>query len=516
MIYNLIKENTYFDSVTLMLFSSKLNSIEGINQAAVMMGTDHNIALMKNSGTLDEKYIDKIGANDLVIGINADTQEAIDKAIEILNQQFENKQAGMDNQASVRVKNIDAAVKELPDLNVGVISIPGRFAKAEAMKLLKKGIHVMLFSDNVTIEEELELKNYAEQQGLLMMGPDCGTAIINGVALGFANIIRRGNIGLTAASGTGLQEVSVIIDKLGGGISQALGTGGRDLKKDIGGKMMLMTLEALANDSMTEVIGIISKPPAEEVMKKIINKAKEINKPIVACFLGGDLSALEGTNIIGASTLEEAAYQLVKVANNEEVVNTDNEMLIQSYNAKLDELPQTKAPYIRALYTGGTLAYESLLILNNQINDVYSNIAIDPKYQIEDPEVSQGHTVLDMGEDYFTEGKPHPMIDPEARAKRIVVEGNDPETGIILFDCVLGYGSHEDPSDSIIRAIRKVKETRNDIVFVGSVTGTNKDPQSLETIEKALRDEGVFVLPTNAQAARFTCNVLKKRGFINE
>lgn len=516
MIYNIIKENTYFDSVTLMLFSSKLNSIDGVNQAAVMMGTEQNKVLMRDSGTLDEKYMDKIGANDLVIGINADSQEVIDKAIEILNQQFENKQAITGDRSSLRVKNIDAAVKELPDLNIGVISIPGQFAKAEAMKLLKKGIHVMLFSDNVPIEEEIELKTFAEEQGLLMMGPDCGTAIINGVALGFANVIRRGNIGITAASGTGLQEVSVIIDKLGGGISQALGTGGRDLKREVGGKMMLLTLEALANDPMTEVIGMISKPPAEEVMKKIIKKAETINKPIVACFLGGDLSILEGTNIIGASTLEEAAYQLVKIANNEEVDITENEKLFQEYYAKLENFPQTKAPYIRALYTGGTLAYEALLILNNQIPDVYSNIAINPNYQIANPEVSQGHTVLDMGEDYFTEGKPHPMIDPEARAKRIVVEGNDPETGIILLDCVLGYGSHHDPSESIIKAIRKVRETRNDIVFVCSITGTSKDPQSLEEIEKKLTEEGVFVLPTNAQAARFTCNVLKKRGFANE
>lgn len=516
MIYNVIKENMYFDSVTLMLFSSKLNSIEGVNQAAVMMGTDHNKKLMLNAGTLDENYYNKITANDLVIGINADSQAAIDKAIAVLDEQFENKQASSNQSSTLRVKNIDAAVKELPGLNIGVISIPGRFAKAEAMKLLKKGIHVMLFSDNVTIEEELELKTYAEEHGLLMMGPDCGTAIINGVALGFANVVRRGNIGLTAASGTGLQEVSVIIDKLGGGISQALGTGGRDLKQAIGGKMMLATLEALANDPQTEVIGLISKPPAESVMKKIIEKAKTIEKPIVACFLGGDLSIFEGTNIIGASTLEAAAHELVKLANQTELNLAEQLEIVAEYEAKLESLPKTNAPYIRALYTGGTLAYETLLIFNQEIKDVYSNISIDSKYQLTDPEVSQGHTVLDMGEDYFTDGKPHPMIDPDARGQRIVVDGKNPETGIILFDCVLGYGSNEAPEVSLLKAIRKVKESRTDIVFIGSVTGTNKDPQGLDRIEKALRDEGVFVLPTNAEAARFACKVLKKRGFINE
>ncbi|MFH5881076.1 acyl-CoA synthetase FdrA [Liberiplasma polymorphum] len=515
MIHNIIKANSYFDSVTLMLFSSKLNGVAGVKQAAVMMGTDHNKSLMLASGILEEKHLDSITANDLVIGIDAETQVAVDEAVSVLNAQFENKKTTSDTGKSKRVKNLDAAIKEVPDINISVISLPGRYAKAEAMKCLKKGIHVMLFSDNVSIQDEIELKDYAIENGLLMMGPDCGTAIINGVALGFANVIRRGNIGLTAASGTGLQEVSVIIDKLGGGISQALGTGGRDLKKDIGGRMMLLTLDALAQDDMTEVIGIVSKPPAQEVMKKIVEKAKTINKPIVACFLGGDLDVFKGTNIIGTSTLEEAAYALVKVANNDTVDSVTNSPLYLNSDALANTVPASNAPYIRALYTGGTLAYESLLMLSKELSDVYSNIAVDKKYIIENPEVSTKHTVLDMGEDYFTDGKPHPMIDPDARANRIIKEGLETDTGVILLDCVLGYGSNEDPSASIIKAVNKVKETRSDIVFVASVTGTKNDPQSLERNEQNLKDAGIYVLPTNAQAAQFAIKVLKKRGVIN-
>lgn len=511
MIYNVIKENTYFDSVTLMLFSSKLNNITGINQAAVMMGTDHNKSLMKASGTLDEKYWDQIGANDLVIGINPENQAAIDEAMAVLDEQFENKQSATDKGATKRVRSIDGALQEVPNLNVSLISIPGRFAKVEAMKSLKKGLHVMLFSDNVPIEDEIELKDYALEKDLVMMGPDCGTAIIGGVALGFANVVRPGTIGLIAASGTGLQEVTVIIDKLGGGISQALGTGGRDLSQQVGGRMMLHILDKLAKDPMTEVIGLISKPPAKEVMKKIIEKAAAIKKPIVACFLGGDLAAFEGTNITGVSTLEEAAVQLVKAAKVDAKVVLAN----PQEQAWLGQIPSSKGNYLRALYTGGTLAFESLLILNEQLGDVYSNIAVDPAFELKDPELSQGHTVLDMGEDYFTDGRPHPMIDPELRGQRIIKDGLDPQTGIILFDCVLGYGSHDIPEESIIQAIKKVQEKRKDVVFIGSVTGTEKDPQSLARAERSLSETGAFVLPTNAQAAAFAVKVLKKRGVIH-
>ncbi|NLL48557.1 MAG: acyl-CoA synthetase FdrA [Firmicutes bacterium] len=511
MIYNVVKENMYFDSVTLMLFSSKLNSIAGINQAAVMMGTDHNKALMKASGTLEEKYLDQIQANDLVIGINAENQEAIDEALRVLDEQFANKQSTGDKGATKRVRSLEGALQEVPNLNVSVISIPGRFAKVEAMKSLKKGLHVMLFSDNVSLEDEIELKDFAIEKDLLMMGPDCGTAIIGGVALGFANVIRSGNIGLIAASGTGLQEVSVIIDKLGGGISQALGTGGRDLSKAVGGRMMLHILDKLADDPMTEVIGLISKPPAAEVMAEIVKKAQVIEKPIVACFLGGDLNAFAGTNIKGVSTLEEAAVELVKASDVELKTGLDN----PHEEAWLGKVPGSQGTDLRALYTGGTLAFESLLILSEKLGDVYSNIAIKPELSLQDPEVSQGHTVLDMGEDYFTDGRPHPMIDPSLRSERIVKDGLDPKTGVILFDCVLGYGSNDVPEESILQAMKKVKEQRSDVVFVGSVTGTENDPQSLARAERTLQDAGAFILPTNAQAAKFALQVLQKRGVIH-
>src|SRR5690606_14776291 len=125
---------------------------------------------------------------------------------------------------------------------------PGVYAAFEAFRALENNLNVMMFSDNVTVEDEIKLKDLAVKKDLLMMGPDCGTAIINGVGLCFANKIKRGPIGLVAASGTGLQEVTVLIDQFGGGISQAIGVGGRDLSKDVMGRMTLHAINALNAD----------------------------------------------------------------------------------------------------------------------------------------------------------------------------------------------------------------------------------------------------------------------------
>jgi len=513
MIHNVIKPNTYFDSVTLMLFSSKLNSVNGIEQAAVMMGTNHNKELMINSGVLTKDQADKAGSNDLIIGIKAGSQTVIDQAIKILNEQFENKTKTSNDGAEIKVKTVEAAVKNVADLNFAVISLPGRFAKAEAMKCLQNNMHVLLFSDNVSIEDEVELKEFAIKNDLLMMGPDCGTAIVNGVALGFANVVRRGNIGLVAASGTGLQEVTVIIDKLGGGVSQALGTGGRDLKSAVGGKMMLSALDALNADPATEVIGIISKPPAPEVMLKILEKVNKFKKPVVACFLGGDKLLLDKTSVHPVENLEQTASALVALASKQEIPKVSNLKINTETIINKIKLDKIKGKYVRGVYTGGTLAYESLLILNSKLNGVYSNIAVDKKYSLSNPQISKDNTIVDMGEDFFTDGQPHPMIDPNQRSLRIINDAKDKDTAVILFDCVLGYGSHEDPSESIIRAIKEVKKSVGEsIVFVGSVTGTDRDPQNRLTQEQSLIEAGAIMLPTNAQAAEFVALLVSKLG----
>ena len=491
MVYTQIKQNAYFDSVSLMLISSRIGSVEGVKDAAAMMGTDHNKELLQQSGLLTAEQAATVTGNDLIIGIKSQTQAVIDEALLVLEEQFNQKK--QTNTSSKRVKTLDAALKQSPQSNLSVISLPGRFAAGEAMKALQRGLHVLLFSDNVSVEDEIKLKEYAVENELLMMGPDCGTAIINGVALGFANVVRPGSIGLVAASGTGLQEVTTLVDRLGSGVSQALGTGGRDVKEAVGGLMMKQALAALEADATTKVIGIVSKPPARSVMKDILNQVKNYTKPIVVCFLGGDESLVENTNVQWADNLEIAAQKLVALA----PASATPESL--SMDISLPRLPNKD---IRGLYTGGTLAYETLLYFDQTLTNVYSNIASKKEQQLLNVEVSQGHTVLDLGEDYFTDGKPHPMIDPSQRTQRMVKDAKDESTGVILYDCVIGYGSHDDPAAPIIEAINKVKAIRPDIVFVGSVTGTENDPQQRSTQVKALQEAGAIVLPTNIQAAK--------------
>ena len=339
------------------------------------------------------------------------------------------------------------------------------------------------------------------------MGPDCGTAIINGVAIGFANVVKKGNIGLVAASGTGLQEATVIIDKLGSGISQALGTGGRDVKDAVGGKTMLLALEALSIDPQTNVIGIVSKPPSPTVLNKILDLVSTFDKPVVACFIGASLDVFEGTKIIGCETVEDAAYTLVNISTQQSLEPgslTDDEKSIRSTSGK----------YLRGLYTGGTLAYEAMLIFKHQLGSVYSNIASDEQYLLKDPEVSRHHTIIDMGEDYFTDGMPHPMIDPRLRSERIKKEMKDADTAVLLLDCVLGYGSHSDPAGALVEAIAEGRKTQanENIIMIASVCGTESDPQRRSVQEDKLRQAGVIVMPTNAQAARLAAYVLGQKG----
>lgn len=402
-----------------------------------------------------------------------------------------------------------------PGLNFAIVSIPGRFARNEVDKALDMGLHVLLFSDNVTLEEEIALKEKAVSKGLLMMGPDCGTAIINGTALGFANVVRSGNIGLVAAAGTGLQEVTVLIDCLGGGVSQALGTGGRDLKEAVDGRMMSLCLDALEADPATDIIVIISKPPHPSVMSKISTKISAFKKPVVACFLGGDPALLEGTGAIYAKDLECAARLAVEqagmsVSGSEQMSDAELEEIACSEIA-LFAPGQTN---LRGLYSGGTLCYEAILALEGTGLPVYSNISQHEEFLLEDVEQSKGNTVLDMGDDYFTNGMPHPMIDPRLRIERIGKEADDETTAVLLLDCVGGYGSHENPAEALKPAIRDAKQKaeaqKRHLCVIASVCGTENDPQKRSEQEKILHDAGVIVMPCNAQAVRLATRILQQ------
>lgn len=502
-----VRESTYFDSVTLMLISSELAQMPQVKEAAVMMGTEHNKRLMLNSGVLDVKNAERIHPNDLVIGILAETQETIDQALKKLDELMAEKNTDSAEEKTV-VHSLDAACERLGEANFTVISLPGAYAGREAMRAMQKGLHVLLFSDNVDLETEIMLKDYALEHGLLMMGPDCGTAMINGVALGFANRVRRGNIGLVAAAGTGLQEVTTLIHRMGGGVSQALGTGGRDGKDAVGGKMLLQCIDALEDDRATDAIGIISKPLGEKTLQKLTRKIKTLRKPTVVCFLGASDQAFERS----ARTLEEAAAMLCKICGVNGGLSAELPKLSVA-EARKKLVPEQK--YLRGLYSGGTLCYETMLLLQQKGILCFSNISQDEHWALNDPEKSEKHTLVDMGEDYFTNGMPHPMIDPRLRAERIVREGLAPETAVILLDCVLGYGSNADPAGELAKAIQKAQKGRasaGEVIFVASICGTDEDIQCRSQQKRILEACGVEVFESNAQAALYVAALLQKEG----
>ncbi|MBS4012900.1 MAG: acyl-CoA synthetase FdrA [Bacteroidetes bacterium] len=511
-IKGIAKKGAYYDSVTLMIVSKKLNEIEGVIDSSVVMGTNENKAILNSAGLLIPEF-EALNDTDLLISIKANTEtvadEAISKVSDILKELLKKQE---NNTASV-LHSLDQAVEQLPEANLCLISIAGKYAAKEAKKALDKNLHVMIFSDNVSIEDELDLKKIAKEKGLLLMGPDCGTAIINGVPLAFANVVNKGDIGIVAASGTGLQEVSSIISNNGAGISQAIGTGGRDVKKEIGGIMFIEALRALNNDEETNCIVLISKPPHPEVLDKIAAEIKNIKKPVVGIFIGGNPDVIAKAGAIPAANLEEAALIAVSISKGKNIDHA-KEMLDnrEKETANLAEKLSKKirGKYVRGLFSGGTLCDEAQLILKDTIGFVYSNTPLNEDFKLDNLWKSKEHTILDLGDDEFTSGRPHPMIDFSLRNKRIAEEAADNEVAIILFDVVLGYGSHISPAAELVPVIKNATKTAPNLLFICSVTGTDGDPQNRKEVIKQLESAGVIVMPSNVAAAKLVSKIVNK------
>ena len=509
-VQTLVKKNSYYDSVTLMLATDEVKKIEGVEEPLVGMGTDTNKEFLKDLGMLTPEA-ESAGPNDLLVVVKG-PEGVLEKAVEMV-EEFLKGEKGVEETGEVIASSLDSALEVMPDADLVLISIAGEYAGREAMKALEKGLHVMLFSDNVPLKEEIKLKEYAVEKGLLMMGPDCGTAIINGVPLAFSNVVRRGKIGIVAASGTGSQEVSSIISNLGEGISQLIGTGGRDVKKDVGGLMFLEGMKWLIEDEKTEVVVLVSKPPAQEVVEKAIDLLKESDKKSVVHFINGEVKDEE---IVVGKTLEDTAIKAVKLARGEtidkeeysyyEVVGgRDLNSLAKEIASKIEE-----GEYIRGLYSGGTLADEAMALLMKEIGPVWSPSPLDPNYKIEDINKSREHTIVDMGEDEFTRGRPHPMIDFTMRKERLIKEYLDPEVAIILLDIVLGYGSNMDPASEIAEAVEEARKRSGKYkAVIANILGTKDDPQGYEKQWKTLEDAGVVVFPSNATAVKFAIKVWK-------
>ncbi len=512
MIKTVIKKGAYFDSVSLMQVAKKINAIAGVIDSAVVMATKENKGIIRASGLLTQEIL-SAGDSDLAIAVSAKTPEAAAAALkaadELLNKKPSEAASGADRKAA----GLDDAVKMLDGANLAVISVAGRFAGALAADCLDKNLNVMLFSDNVPVETELALKRAAVKKGLLLMGPDCGTAIINGAPIAFANSVRRGNIGVVAASGTGLQEVTVLISNEGAGISQAIGTGSRDVKIEIGALTLLQALKMLAADPATEVLLIVSKPPHPQVLKKITAEIKKIRKPVVAVFLGGEIKEKIKDDFYPAKTLEEAAYKAVclgkgwKLGRAREIIY-DMTLKVGEL-AKKEAAKKKKASRLRGLFSGGTFVSEAQLILPELIGDTWSNAPLDKKWKLKDSLKLSGNAVIDMGEDEFTVGRPHPMIDFSLRNKMIISEARKPEVSVLLLDVVLGYGSNLKPLEDIIPAITEAFLRNRELSIVASVTGTETDPQVRSKVVKGLEAAGVLVMPSNAGACRLAGEIVR-------
>ena len=505
-----VRTNTYRDSVVLMRISTELRKLPGIEKCEVMVGTEQNKKTLMRSGLLSHEIQDA-GPCDLVIAISGDSKESVDFALKKADEALESVSSLSIKERDLVFDNFYAAVEKVPKANLALISIPGAFVKREAMKALKLGLNLLIFSDNVPIEDELLIKKFAKKHGLLVMGPDCGTAIINGVSLTFANKIRRGDIGIVGAAGTGIQEVSSIIHNLGKGISHAIGTGSNDVGKVIGGITMIDGIRRLEDDLSTKVIIIVSKPPDTETLERILHVLKECKKPIFVNFLGSNKEAFDKCGIQFVVTLEELAVSAVNTLSNNELTSstftagTEREPLPELAMKEHNKLNE-KQRYIRGLYTGGTLAIEACLLMLQSIDNVFSNVSLKGCLPLENPQVSQGHTVIDLGADEFTVGKPHPMLEPEMRHDRILQEAADPDTAVILMDFVLGYGVHPDPVGAILPAINSAKriagKKNRHLSIVASVCGTDQDPQNRSEQIRKLKGVGVVVMPTNSGAVK--------------
>ncbi len=470
-----IRPGAYFDSVVLMRLQRNLLTLPGVEDAGVVMATPANLGLLADSDLLSSE--DKAAKpEDLLIVIRAtkaeDAEVALGKVDELL------KPRRSSASSAFRPRSLAAAAKNLPTAEWVLISVPGRYAAKVADEALDLGKHIFLYSDNVSLDDEIKLKHKANKKNLLVMGPGCGTAIVNGIGLGFANRVRRGPIGLVAASGTGLQTVTTHIHNLGSGVSQAIGTGGRDLKNEIGAVSMFQGLRYLAADSNTEIIVLISKPPDAEIATQLLAAAHQTGKPVVVDFIGFAPPAAQIGNLHFAAGLDQAAKLAVDLGKRPVQQKTDIER---------DE------GYLRGLFSGGTLAYEVLNGLQLFLSPIYSNVPIRSEQELENPLNSKAHTILDLGEDTFTVGRLHPMMDNDLRLRRMKQEAEDKQVGVILLDVVLGEGAHPNPASELASAIAAHRKARKDLEFVTLVIGTDEDPQQINEQIAQLTKAGAVV-----------------------
>lgn len=480
-----VRHGVYYDSLVLMGLHAALADQEGVVDAGAVMASPTNLELLEASGLLPDT-LPELAASDLLVVTLAVTTTAGDEALAGLDELL---RGGDTETASTYVpRSLRAALRQLPQADWAVISVPGEHATATTRDALHLGLNAFLYSDNVGLGDEVELKQLAAERDLLVLGPDCGTAILDGVGLGFANRVRRGPVGLVGASGTGLQAITVALDRLGSGVSEAIGTGGRDLSREVGGATATRALERLAGDPDTSVIVLISKRPEPAVADRLLIRAADLGKPVVIYFQGDTLIPAR-PGLHPATSLRHAA--LIAQALVEEVSAPS-----PPQRPPADAVCERHS-YVRGLFGGGTLAAETLWQLHGRLDDLHSNLD-GPWDRLASDLSTRGHAILDLGDDALTRGRPHPMIDPRLQAERLTREGASAEVGTLVLDVILGDGAHADPAGILAPAIRgalvEAAAQGRRLEIIALLIGTPEDPQGLDVQAERLADAGAAIV----------------------
>jgi FdrA protein len=491
-----VRRGAYHDSVTLMQVSRAVTGVDGVQAAMVAMATELNLDLIDGMGF---PAPDGAGPNDLVVAIRADDDDAVQRGKAELEAALARSSAGSSGSAGLGAapppRTTGSAARRTA-ATLSLVSVPGPHAFTEAMDALEAGLSVMLFSDNVPVEQEIRLKDEGARRGLLVMGPDCGTAAVAGVGLGFANTVRPGPVGIVAASGTGAQQLMCLLDAAGVGVSHCLGVGGRDLSAAVGGRSTRQALAMLDEDAATELVIVVSKPPAKEVADEITAYADGLATPVQVAFLG-----------TGQPDLTAAARRAVEAVGG-------SWPHLQSWSPA--SAPTASPGALRGLFAGGTLCDEAMVIAAGQLGPVRSNIPLQPDWALPADLRSDGHVMIDFGDDRLTQGRAHPMIDQRSRLERIAAEAGDPQTGVLLLDVVLGHGAHDDPAGELAPvladAVRTARADGRELALVVSLCGTEGDRQGLVRQAEALAAAGAVVHRSNADAARVAATLTEVGG----
>lgn len=482
-----VRAGAYYDSIVLMQLQSALAGLPGVIDSGVVMATAANLELLRTSGLLGAEA-PTAGNDDLLVVVKAESPGAAEEALAKVDGLLARRaESGSDEE--YRPRSLATAVRRLPHARWVAISVPGRHAAAVADEVLDLGRNVFLYSDNVSLADEVRLKRRARAAGLLVMGPDCGTARIGQVGFGFANRVREGRIGLVAASGTGLQTVMSHVHTLGAGVSHAIGTGGRDLSAEVGAITARQALDLLARDRRTRVIVLISKPPSPEVARRLLAAAQATGKRVVVHFIGYPPPGRRLDALRFATSLEETATLAV------DLLATAPEATVV-----LDGIGPRIQGYLRGIFCGGTLAHEALQGLRIVFDPLYSNIASEGVEPLADPVHSQANTVVDLGDDALTVGRLHPMMDLDLCVRRLRREAADPEVGVLLLDVVLGDGAHPDPAGVLAPVLAELRAGRSELVILVVVVGTDLDPQGIDDQIIRLQEAGTRVFRDVAEA----------------